>query len=168
MFMRCFPEPITTRHSRIRAGKGPGDHQPAAPARRRARNHPTRTGVGHRLVFMAAFLPFLMVAGGLAAIMGFFTWLASLARRRGVAGTAIRAAMAAHDEAFRVTAYDSHHEIQAQAERKTPMVSPDDPWRPSRGAAGRPGAAGRRPPRPHPRRPWQGLRRRVRRLRHRR
>jgi hypothetical protein len=92
---------------------------------------------------MGEFLPYLMVVGALAAIMGFFTWLASLVRRRGVAGAALRAAMASYNEAFRVTAYDSHYEIQAQAERKVPITSPDDPWRPSRGEAGQLGAGGR-------------------------
>ncbi|MGW4228371.1 hypothetical protein ACWEF9_03630 [Streptomyces sp. NPDC004980] len=100
---------------------------------------------------MGELAPLLVLAGALAAVMAFFTWLASRARRRGVAGSAIRAAMASYDEAFRVTAHDAHYEILAQAERQVPMVSPDAPW-----GRGRPGTA-----RPRPRR---GLRRRVGRL----
>ncbi|MFH8683180.1 hypothetical protein [Streptomyces lydicus] len=45
---------------------------------------------------MAAFLPLLLIAGGLAAVP------------------------AAYGEAFRATAHESHHEIRAQAERKAP------------------------------------------------
>jgi hypothetical protein len=100
---------------------------------------------------MGGFLPYLLVAGCLAAVMGGLARLASVARRRGMAGSAMRAALASHDEAFRVTAHDSHYEIQAQAERKAPIHSPDDPWRPSHDEAARPGAEGR-PLRPRPRR----------------
>ncbi|WP_326613312.1 hypothetical protein [Streptomyces scopuliridis] len=56
-------------------------------------------------------------------------------------------AMASYDEAFYGTAHESHYEIQAQAERKTPVPSPDDPFRLSRGAPGRPGRRGLRRPR---------------------
>jgi hypothetical protein len=83
---------------------------------------------------MAALLPYLLVAGILAGIVGFFAWLAALVRRRGLAGVALRGALAAHDEAFHVTAHDSAYEIQAQAERKVPV----------RGPGGKPG------PRPGP------------------
>ncbi|MFF0289337.1 hypothetical protein [Streptomyces sp. NPDC005262] len=103
---------------------------------------------------MGEFLPFLVVTGALAAVMGFFTWLASLVRRRGLAGGAVRAAMASYEEAFRVTAHDSHHEIQAQAERKMPVASPGDPWRPVRGGAGPRGEGGRGTLRRRPRR-WR-------------
>lgn len=81
---------------------------------------------------MSDLLPYLIVAGVLAALMGFLGWVASLARRRGATGAALRAALASHDEAFRVTAYDSHHEIVAQAEHKAPILSPDGRWTPSR------------------------------------
>ncbi|MFE2430957.1 hypothetical protein ACFXJ5_29975 [Streptomyces sp. NPDC059373] len=50
----------------------------------------------------------------------------------------------------------------AQAERKVPMPSPDDPLGWSRGESRDP--ADRRPLRPHPRRPRLDLRRRVARL----
>ena len=115
---------------------------------------------------MGELLPLLVVAGAIAAIMGFFAWLASVVRRRGLAGTAIRAAMASYDEAFHVTAYDSHYEIRAQAERKVPIVSPDDPWKPSRGGIDQPGGTVGRPssrPHSHPRRRRLLRRRRLRR-----
>jgi hypothetical protein len=115
---------------------------------------------------MTAFVPFLILVGALAAVMGFFTLLASHARRRGVAGAAIGAALAAYDEAMRTTAHQAHYEILAQAERQIPMQSPDDPWRPAHGGASGPGPGGRRPLKPRPRRPRQGLRRRVARLWH--
>ena len=72
----------------------------------------------------AALLPYLFVAVILAGIVGFFAWLAALVRRRGLAGAALRGALAAHDEAFHVTAHDSAYEIQAQAERKVPVRGP--------------------------------------------
>ncbi|HZG02745.1 MAG TPA: hypothetical protein VE546_04035 [Streptomyces sp.] len=72
---------------------------------------------------MGGLLPYLVVTGSLAAAMGFFAWLARVVRRRGVAGAAVRAAMAAYDEAFHVTAHDSHHEIRAQAERRAPVAT---------------------------------------------
>ncbi|WP_327358330.1 hypothetical protein [Streptomyces sp. NBC_01304] len=78
---------------------------------------------------MTALLPYLIVVGCLALVMGFFSWLAVLVRRRGSAGAGIRAAFASHDEAFYGTAHAAHYEIQAQAERKAPLLSPDDDWR---------------------------------------
>ncbi|MEV4430887.1 hypothetical protein ACN9M0_37300 [Streptomyces sp. R-07] len=84
----------------------------------------------------------LVLVGALAGVMGLFTWLAAHVRRRGGAGAGIAAALAAHDEAFRVTAYESHYEIQAQASRKAPLLSPDDRWTPTRAEAAR-----RSPPR---------------------
>ncbi|WP_432047515.1 hypothetical protein [Streptomyces asiaticus] len=106
---------------------------------------------------MGDSLPYLIVAGVLAALMGFLGWVASLARRRGATGAALRAALASHDEAFRVTAYDSHHEIVAQSERKAPVLSPDGQWTPSHTLAG---AAGHRSPGPRAPRPGRGLLRR--------
>ncbi|MEU5605208.1 hypothetical protein [Streptomyces lydicus] len=113
---------------------------------------------------MTAFLPLLLLAGGLVVVLACLAWLARYVRRRGAAGAGIGAAMAAYDEAFRVTAHESHHEIRAQAERKAPLLSPDDHWRPGDGPAGRPGA-GRRRPLPAPRRGRGGLRRLARRVR---
>ena len=105
---------------------------------------------------MDELLPFLMFAGTLAAVLGCCTGLAARVRRRGLAGSAMRAAMASYDEAFRVTAHDSYHEMQAQVERQAPMASPDDPWRPARDRTG-PGN-GRTPTRAT-RRPLRRLRR---------
>lgn len=42
---------------------------------------------------MSQLLPYLIVIGALAAVMGFFTWPASLVRRR-LAGFRVRAALA--------------------------------------------------------------------------
>ncbi|GAA3370750.1 hypothetical protein GCM10017744_095780 [Streptomyces antimycoticus] len=106
---------------------------------------------------MSEVLPYLIVAGVLAALMGFLGWVAALARRRGATGAALRAALASHDEAFRVTAHDSHHEILAQAERKAPILAPDGQWTPSHALAG-PG--GRRPSGPRALRTRRGLLRR--------
>lgn len=109
---------------------------------------------------MDELLPFLMFAGTLAAVLGCFARLAARVRRRGLAGSAMRAAMASYDEAFRVTAHDSYHEMRAQVERQAPMASPDDPWRPARDrAAGRPGPGNGRTPTPATRRPLHSLRR---------
>ncbi|MBI0294780.1 hypothetical protein JBE04_09905 [Streptomyces sp. PRKS01-29] len=110
---------------------------------------------------MGDLLPYLIVAGVLAALMGFLGWVASLARRRGATGAALRAALASHDEAFRVTAHDSHHEIRAQAERKAPVLSPDGQWTPSHAMAERRRPSGPRAPRPR-RGPLRRWARRVR------
>ncbi|MEV0494363.1 hypothetical protein [Streptomyces atratus] len=110
---------------------------------------------------MDAFLPLLAVVGGLAAVMGFFTWLASRVRRRGTAGAAITAALASYDEAFRVTAHEAHHEIRAQAERKASILSPGDHWRRNPDEGRRPGAGNRGPRRARPRRRLRGLGRRI-------
>lgn len=77
---------------------------------------------------MTDFLPLLVIAGALAGVLGLLARLAVVVRRRGTAGAAITAALAAHDEAFRVTAHESYVEIRAQAERKAPLLSPDAPW----------------------------------------
>jgi hypothetical protein len=85
---------------------------------------------------MGAFLPFLILVAILAVVLGFFAWLASRIRRRGLAGGAMSAALASYEEAFRITAHESHVEIRAQAERKAPILSPDDHWGRSPGEAG--------------------------------
>jgi hypothetical protein len=84
---------------------------------------------------MGPLVPYLLLVGGVAAVMGVFTWLRVVIRRRGVAGSAVRAALAAYDEAFRVTAHESYHEVRAQAGRRLPIRS--------RGGR-KPGAGGRR------------------------
>ncbi|MGW6539780.1 hypothetical protein ACWGBV_05170 [Streptomyces sp. NPDC055051] len=77
---------------------------------------------------MAEFLPLLVIGAAIAGVLALLTRLAVVARRRGGAGAAMAAAMAAHDEAFRVTAHESYVEIQAQVTRKAPLLSPDGPW----------------------------------------
>ncbi|MFJ3701625.1 MULTISPECIES: hypothetical protein [Streptomyces] len=107
---------------------------------------------------MSDGLPLLALAVVLAAVMGFFRWLASRVRRRGTAGSAVSAALASYDEAFRVTAHDAHHEIRAQAERKAPLLSPDRLWKSGR-EVGPTSWEHRRPgPRSRIRRLWRGRR----------
>ncbi|MGW2570139.1 hypothetical protein [Streptomyces sp. NPDC001537] len=74
---------------------------------------------------MDALTPFLVLVGGLAVVMAAFTWLARRIRRRGTAGGGLGGALAAYEEAFRATSHVAHHEIRAQADRKTPTGSPD-------------------------------------------
>lgn len=74
-------------------------------------------------------MPYLVFVGGLVVVLGGFTWLAVIIRRRGVAGSAMRAAMASYDEAFRVTAHESYYEVRAQADRREPVGAPGDPLR---------------------------------------
>lgn len=114
---------------------------------------------------MDALLPFLILVGVLAAVLAFFVWLAAHIRRRGLAGGAMSAALASYEEAFRITAHEAHVEIRAQAERKAPILSPDDHWGRGPGQAGQAGAEERRPLQPHPRRSRRGLGRWVDRLR---
>jgi hypothetical protein len=101
---------------------------------------------------MDALLPFLILLGALAVVLGFFAWLAVRVRRRGLAGGAMSAALASYEEAFRVTSHEAHIEIRAQAERKAPILLPDGPWAQSLGDAGNLNGAGRRPLQPRPRR----------------
>ncbi|WP_377267838.1 hypothetical protein [Peterkaempfera sp. SMS 1(5)a] len=100
---------------------------------------------------MGEVVPYLVVVAGVAAVLGSFTWLKRVIRRRGLAGSAIAGALASYEEAMRITAHDSHHEVRAQAERRAPVLSPGDPeWTGHRAAVqhdatGRPtGAAGGR------------------------
>lgn len=95
-------------------------------------------------------LPYLIMTGCLAVVMGAFAWLASRIRRRGLAGSAMNAAPASYEEAFRITAHESHVEVQEQARRKAPLLSPDDHWERHPGMAGqargaKPGTVRRRP-----------------------
>ncbi|MGP3977723.1 hypothetical protein ACTWQF_27650 [Streptomyces sp. 8N114] len=96
---------------------------------------------------MDALVPFLVLLGVLAAVLGFFAWLASHIRRRGLAGGAMSAALASFEEGFRITAHEAHHEIRAQADRKAPLLSPDDDWRRARRATDQPRTQSRRSPR---------------------
>ncbi|WP_234341751.1 hypothetical protein [Streptomyces sp. NRRL S-646] len=80
---------------------------------------------GRKVDAMDALLPYLVLAAGLAVVMAAFTWLALRIRRRGTAGGGLGGALAAYEEAFRATSHAAHHEIRAQADRKTPTGSPD-------------------------------------------
>ncbi|MGW6458314.1 hypothetical protein ACWF94_20780, partial [Streptomyces sp. NPDC055078] len=66
---------------------------------------------------------------------------------------------ASYEEAFRITSHESYVEIRAQAERKAPLLSPDDHWGRDPGEAGQAGPDGGRPLQPRPRRSRWGLRR---------
>jgi len=67
-----------------------------------------------------AYLVFLGgVAVALAAMAGFARW--AKGRGSGVAG-----AVAAYEEAYRTTVYQSHHELRVAADRKSESGSPDD------------------------------------------
>ncbi|MEU6734507.1 hypothetical protein ABZ929_15085 [Streptomyces physcomitrii] len=108
--------------------------------------------------------PFLVVLGSFAVVLGAFARLAVHVRHRGSAGAGISAALASYDEAFRATAHDSHYEIQAQSQRKAPLLSPDDgPGR--RPSPLRPGYGPRRPSRQRSRTGPRALRRLTRRRR---
>ena len=58
----------------------------------------------------------------LVALAAFARWV----RRRGTAGPAIAAAMAAYDEAMHSTAHDTFVEVQAQKHRTVARPAPDD------------------------------------------
>ncbi|MFI6942334.1 hypothetical protein ACIBI4_23930 [Streptomyces sp. NPDC050418] len=77
---------------------------------------------------MSALVPFLIITGAFALMLGPFIWLAARIRRRGTGGGAMSGALAAYEEAFRATSHDAYVEIQAEAERKTPAPSPDNHW----------------------------------------
>ncbi|WBB61129.1 hypothetical protein O7599_00795 [Streptomyces sp. WMMC500] len=106
---------------------------------------------------MGNVVPYLVVFGCLAAVMGFFTWLKDVVRRRGLAGSAVQGALAACEEAIRITSHDSYHEVRAAADRQAPVAAPGDPFRPG-GAVGGP----RRSTAGLPKRRRGGLRRRFR------
>jgi hypothetical protein len=80
---------------------------------------------GRKVDAMDALLPYLVLAAGVAVVMAAFTLLALRIRRRGTAGGGLGGALAAYEEAFRATSHAAHHEIRAQADRKTPTGSPD-------------------------------------------
>lgn len=100
---------------------------------------------------MREVVPYLVVSGCLIAVMAFFTWLKRLVLRRGLAGSALRGALASYEEALRVTSHESHIEIRAQADRQTPVVSDAPRWT-GRTAAGTSAPRTRRSRRPGRRR----------------
>lgn len=63
----------------------------------------------------------------LAAAMVMLALLARRVRRRGTAGQALAAAMAAYDEGFRSTAHDSFVEMKTQSERAQEAPAPGPP-----------------------------------------
>ncbi|MFJ6905886.1 hypothetical protein [Streptomyces griseoluteus] len=77
---------------------------------------------------MDAWVPYLVLCGGLAVVLGALTRLALHVRRRGGAG----GALAAYEEAFRATGHAAYQEIRAEAGRRTPADSPDGPFRRTR------------------------------------
>jgi hypothetical protein len=74
---------------------------------------------------MDMFWSVALVVSVLLAVLLALSWLAARVRRRGIGGDV----MAQVDQVFRPTAHQSHHEIQAQAERGVTMTSPDEDHR---------------------------------------
>lgn len=66
----------------------------------------------------------ILIVGCLGAAMGGPALMAKRVRRRGGAGRAIAAAMAAYDEGFHSTAYDTFVEMRAQEDRPQQAPSP--------------------------------------------
>ncbi|MHA7961866.1 hypothetical protein ACX9I7_29400 [Streptomyces sp. L500] len=116
---------------------------------------------------MGALLPLLVIFGGFAAVLAGFVWLAFHVRRRGTAGAAVTAALASWEEAYRVTSHEAYWEIKAQAERQSPVLSPDGRWRPSGRETRQADKGSQEALPPSPRRRRTNLRRLVRRLRQR-
>ncbi|MFE2043854.1 hypothetical protein ACFXAZ_23590 [Streptomyces sp. NPDC059477] len=113
---------------------------------------------------MDALIPFLVATAFFATVAGLFACLAVRIRRRGLGGGAMGAALASYEEAFRITAHESHVEIRAQAERKAPLLSPDGHRGRNSGEGGAAGAADPRLRQARPRRSRRGLGRWVGRL----
>jgi hypothetical protein len=67
-----------------------------------------------------------IVVAAVALVMAALVWLARRVRRRGTAGQAFGAAMAAYDEAMHVTAHEAYVEVQTQDERGADAQSPAD------------------------------------------
>jgi hypothetical protein len=64
----------------------------------------------------------VVIATGLVLVV--LTAVARVVRRRGSAGPAISAAMAAYDEAMHSTAHDTFVEVQAQRDRTVAAPAP--------------------------------------------
>jgi len=75
---------------------------------------------------MGDFLIALTVIAGLSGVLGALVLIARRVRRRGAAGPAIAAAMAAFDEGWNTTAYARHVELRAQDERTSEAGDADD------------------------------------------
>ncbi|MFE0346489.1 hypothetical protein [Streptomyces griseoluteus] len=76
---------------------------------------------------MDTWVPYLIVCGGLAVVLGALARPALHMRRGGAGGVP-----AAYGEAFRATSQAAYQQIRAEAERKTPADSPDLPFRRTR------------------------------------
>ena len=70
-------------------------------------------------------MAYVVFLGGLAVVLAALTWFASWAKGRG-RGSGVAGALAAYEEAYRTTAYQSHQEIRTAADRKTETGSPDE------------------------------------------
>ena len=66
----------------------------------------------------------VIVVAGVIVVMAGLAVLAVRIRRRGSAGPAIGAAMAAYDEAMHATAHSTFIEVQAQKDRAIPIPAP--------------------------------------------
>jgi hypothetical protein len=74
-------------------------------------------------------LPMLVAAAvlaGTAVVLVALVLVARRMRRRGSAGAAIGAAMAAYDEAMHPLAHDAAVELRAQDDRTAPVAAPGD------------------------------------------
>lgn len=74
---------------------------------------------------MSDLLMAVIVVAAIVLVMAGLTLLALWIRRRGKAGPAIGAAMAAYDEAMHSTAHDTFVEVQAQRDRTVPVTAKD-------------------------------------------
>ena len=72
----------------------------------------------------------VLLVVGVAVVMSGLARIAVRVRRRGTAGLAIGAAMAAYDEAMNSTAHDSFVELREQDDRTRPLPATDPARRP--------------------------------------
>ena len=70
-------------------------------------------------------MAYVLFLGGVVVVLAGLTWFASWAKGRGH-GAGLASAVAAHDEAYRTTAHQSHHELRIAADRKSETSSPED------------------------------------------
>ena len=74
---------------------------------------------------MTGLLGYLVLAAGLAAVLGALTWLGRRVRRRGAGGEL----MGPFEEIWHPAAHHYRQEIRTYEERAAPSPSPDDKWR---------------------------------------
>lgn len=65
----------------------------------------------------------LVFLGGVAVALVAMAGIARWAKGR---GSGVAGAVAAYEEAYRTTAYQSHHELRVAADRKSETGTPDD------------------------------------------